>query len=98
MVKLSDWLALVELLAGSPVSWIVVGEFTVYACVAGKAIGLRLSGRMVLFWGATVTWKLCDVEVLVDGSVAVTVIVEVSPTCAWVVLMCTTPLGLVLER
>ena len=37
-------------------------------------------------FAATVATNDCDVEVFVDGSVAVTVMVEVSPACAWVAL------------
>ena len=50
-----------------------------------------------LVFAATVTTNDCDVEVFVDGSVAVTVMVEVSPACAWVASTWITPSGLVVE-
>src|SRR5947209_16423769 len=62
-------------------------------------MGLRFKGRVAAFgFWATVTWNVCTWGVLEAGSFAVTVMVEVSPTRAWVVSMWSTPLGLLLER
>src|SRR4051794_31013746 len=67
--------------------------------LAETAIGLRLSGSIkARGFGATVTWKDRIWGRLVVGSVAVTVMVEVSPASAWVVSRWSTPLGLLAER
>src|SRR5258708_2658166 len=62
-------------------------------------MGWRLSGSDVAVgFAATVTWNDCVCWVFVDGSVAVTVMTDVSPARAWVASMWTTPLGLVVDR
>src|SRR5689334_21959443 len=99
MVKFNVCPLLVPLLAGSPESWIVSGVFWAAVALVGLAVGLRGRASDAAFGLATtVTWNDCCAVVLVVGSLAVTVIVEVSPTRAWVVSIWATPLGFVVER
>src|SRR5512135_311765 len=95
---MSTWILSLAALVGS-LSW-VTRMLLVPLSVRGKGDTTRTSPiwRTSPVSVGTTTWNDCIAVVLVLGSVAVTLMVEVSPALALVASMWTTPLGLLLDR